>query len=158
MLAKAPPELTIRPYTLNDVPAMVALFEEALPHLPNYHNITVDPERMRNVLRSNVKNATFMAVLLVTDKGEVVGGMAAQCTPLFFSLDTMASDTFLYIRESYRSLRDARRLLMAFVLWAKARRAKLIRASHTSGYDIAPLLTRLGFKEVGKIYHWIDKL
>lgn len=106
---------------------------------------------------SNVKNATFMAVLLVTEEGEVVGGIAAQCTPLFFSNDTMAFDNFLYIRESHRSLRDARRLIMAFVMWAKARRAKLIRASHTGGYDIAPLLTRLGFVEAGRIYHWIDK-
>lgn len=105
---------------------------------------------------SNVKNATFMAVLLVNDKGEVVGGIAAQCMPLFFSLDTMATDTFLYIRESYRSLRDARRLIMAYIMWAKARRAKLIRASHTGGYDISPLLKRLGFIEAGKIYHWIE--
>lgn len=136
---------------------MIALFEEALPHLPNYKDVTVDPERMRNVLMSNVKNASFMAVLLVSEEGEVVGGIAAQCTPLFFSNDTMAFDNFLYIREGHRSLRDARRLIMAFITWAKARRAKLIRASHTGGYNISLLLKRIGFVEAGKIYHWIDR-
>jgi len=136
---------------------MVALFEEAMPSLVNYRDIEVDPERMAFVLRSNVKNATFFALLLVTPEGEVVGGIAGQCTPLFFSLDTIASDTFLYIQPKHRSFKESRRLLMGFVLWAKARKAKIIRASHTSGHDIAPLLTRIGFKEVGKIYQWIEK-
>jgi hypothetical protein len=79
------------------------------------------------------------------------------------SLDYVADDIFMWVEPKYRSYANVRRLVGAFVEWAEARGAKLIRASHSGGsfpkgskeaqlYDL--LLTRLGFKEVGSIYHY----
>jgi len=78
------------------------------------------------------------------------------------SLDFVADDIFMWVEPDYRSYENVRKLIHAYRDWAIGKGAKLIRASHSGGsfpkgsreaalYDI--LLTRLGFNEVGSIYH-----
>ena len=156
--------LELRMYQSRDIERMVDMIEKAIPHLPNYRMITPNRERIKYVLTHNVQNANaFAAWVLCDSNDEVHGGGGAWCVASLMSLDMVADDIFMWVEPEYRSYKNAAMLVNVYVDWAKARGAKLIRASHSGGsfpkdskegklYDM--LLRKLGFKEVGSIYHY----
>ena len=157
-------ELTLREYEANDIPRLIEMFMGALPRIPNYAMIVPDPSRIRNVLVNNVQNADHYTGWVLCDSHNIPQGCAAGwCVRSLMSQDLVADDIIMWIEPEYRTLRSANMLLDTYVQWAKARGAKLIRASHTGGswpkgskeyilFDA--LLRRQGFSEVGSIYHW----
>lgn len=162
--AKETRELTLRPYQPRDIPRMVEIIMNAIPQLPNYQMITPDPDRIRYVLEHNATGGTAFAAWVLCDSHDrVQGGGGGWCVMNIMSTDMVADDIFMWIEPEFRSLPAVFRLVNAYVEWAKARGAKLIRASHTGGsfkkgskeqelYD--KLLRRLGFEEVGSVYHY----
>lgn len=147
----------MRPYELKDIEQIVALVQEHVPKLPNYKNITIAPDRLSYLLRHNHGNASyFQAWVLVTDDNKIVGGVAGYCTQGMLTWQYIASDSFLFIIEEYRSLKRAVALVNAYKKWALARGATLVTASVRGGYrpeEFDRFMKRLGFSPVGTIYH-----
>jgi hypothetical protein len=156
-------ELKLRLYEPRDIPRTLDLLCLALPQLPNYAMITPDRERIQYVLEHNIDNADAFAGWVLCDSHNTVQGFGgAWCVRSLMSLDFVADDIFMWVEPDYRSYENVRKLIHAYRDWAIGKGAKLIRASHSGGsfpkgsreaalYDI--LLTRLGFNEVGSIYH-----
>jgi hypothetical protein len=156
-------DLHLRLYEPNDIPRALDLLCAALPQLPNYAMITPDRDRIEYVLTHNIDNAESFAGWVLCDSHNVVQGFGgAWCVRSLMSLDFVADDIFMWVEPEYRSYENVRKLIHAYRDWAIEKGAKLIRASHSGGsfpkgsreyalYNI--LLTRLGFNEVGSIYH-----
>lgn len=157
-------ELTLRLYQKRDIPRALDMLMNALPQLPNYSMIKPDRDRIKYVLEHNVMNAYAFAGWVLCDSHDIPQGcVAAWCVMSLMSTDLVADDIFMWVEPEYRSYKNAAMLVTAYVDWCKARGAKLIRASHTGGsfpkdskegklFDA--LLRRLGFKEVGSVYHY----
>ena len=160
-------ELTLRMYQQRDVGRLINLLMQAVPQLPNYKMLEPDRDRIAYLLNHNIGNASAFCGWVLCDSHDTVqGGGAGWCVMSLVSKDIIADDAFMWVESEYRSYRSAAMLVNAYVDWAKARGAKLIRASHTGGsfpkgtregklYDA--LLSRLGFKEVGSVYHYSPK-
>jgi hypothetical protein len=143
---------------------MTDLIMSAIPQIPNYAMITPNRERIRYVLTHNIDNAAaFCGWVLCDSNDNVQGGGAGWCVQNLMSLDMVADDVFMWVEPAYRSYFAASILVHTYFEWAKQRGAKIIRASHTGGswpkgtrewklYDA--LLKRLGFEEVGSVYHY----
>jgi len=156
-------ELTIRTYQAKDVQIVLDMLMRALPQLPNYAMIKPDRDRILYVLNNNIDNALSFCGWVVCDTQDIPRGCGAGwCVMNLMSKDLVSDDVFLWIEPEYRSLRSVNLLIQTYVEWARARGAKLIRASHTGGsfpkgsreaelYN--SLLERNGFKEVGSVYH-----
>jgi hypothetical protein len=155
--------LNIRLYEPRDIPRALDLIMLALPQLPNYAMIKPDRDRIEYVLKFNIDNAESFAGWVLCDTHETVQGFGgAWCVRSLMSLDFVADDIFMWVEPEFRSYENVRKLIYAYSKWATDRGAKLIRASHSGGsfrkgskearlYDA--LLRRLGFEEVGSIYH-----
>lgn len=156
-------ELHVRTYNKDDIPVVINMICHAIPQLPNYSMITPDRERVKYVLEHNIDNGVSFGGWVLCDSHEVPHGMAGGwCVHNLMSLDLVADDIFMWIEPQFRTYKYASQLLKVYVEWAKARGAKLIRASHTGGsfpkgsreaklFD--ELLRRVGFQDVGTIYH-----
>jgi GNAT superfamily N-acetyltransferase len=156
-------ELLLRTYQHYDIPRAVELIMLALPQLPNYAMIKPDRERIEYVLKSGIDNGEAFAGWVLCDTHNAVQGFGgAWCVRSLMSLDYVADDIFMWVEPEYRCYANVKKLVDAFAEWAIHKGAKLIRASHSGGsfprdtkegqlYDA--LLKRLGFKEVGSIYH-----
>ena len=156
-------DLTLRVYQTRDIPRVIDMIMCAIPQLPNYKTITPDADRIRYVLVHNIDNATAFAGWVLCDSHDIAQGMGGGwCVRNLMSLDLVADDIFMWVEPDYRTYKNTALLVHTYVDWAKARGAKLIRASHTGGsfpkgsrdaklYN--KLLERLGFKEVGSVYH-----
>jgi GNAT superfamily N-acetyltransferase len=160
-------ECTVRMYGPHDIPRVIEIAMGALPRLPNYGMLTPDKDRIEYVLRHNIDNAAAFAGWVLCDSHDVPQGIVGGwCVRNLMSLDYVADDIFLWIEPKYRTFRNANQLIQVYLDWAKAKDAKLIRASHSGGsfprgtrewemFDA--LLRRAGFKEVGSIYHYGEK-
>jgi GNAT superfamily N-acetyltransferase len=164
---KTDKELTLRLYQARDIPCLIDMIMNAVPQLPNYAILTPDRVRIKYLLDHNIQNAYSFCGWVVCDSHDVPRGCgAAWCVMSLVSQDIIADDAFLWIEPEYRTYRSAAMLFNAYLEWAKARKAKLIRASHTGGsfpkdtkegklFDA--LLRRMGFKEVGSVYHYTPR-
>jgi GNAT superfamily N-acetyltransferase len=156
-------ELVLRTYVAEDIPRVIDILMNAIPQVPNYAMITPDPERIRYVLTYNIDNAEAFAGWVLCDTHNTIQGIgAAYCVRSIIAMDFVADDVFMWVEPEYRSYGNVRKLVYAYRDWATEKGAKLIRASHSGGSFpkgsreaelYHTLLTRLGFKEVGSIYH-----
>jgi GNAT superfamily N-acetyltransferase len=159
-------ELTLRSYRIDDIPRVIDILMHAIPMLPNYRMLTPDEERIRYVLEHHIDNAAAFAGWVLCDSHDVPQGIGgAWCVANLLSYDLVSDDIFMWIEPEYRSYQNVSQLIKVYVDWARSKGAKLIRASHTGGsfpkgskeavlYD--NLLKRLGFKEVGSVYHFAN--
>ena len=157
-------ELTLRAYQPQDIPRVVKLICKAIPQLPNYAMITPSEERIQYVLEHNIDNALSFAGWVLCDSHDMVHGFGGGwCVGNLMSYDLVADDIFMWIEPEYRNHRNVSKLIHTFVAWAKGKGAKLIRASHSAGSFpkdskeaqlYHAMLERIGFTEVGSIYHW----
>lgn len=150
--------VTLRPYREDDIPFLVEATKRYIPQLPHYQGVRIDEDRVSFMLKTNLNNesAFWMRLLCDSHTGEIVGCGAGYCVTMLFSWQKMTSDIFLFVREEYRTLANVRTLMHAYKMWAFARGASIIAATHTSGYRseiMDALLTRQGYTKVGSIYH-----
>jgi hypothetical protein len=125
--------------------------------------ITPNPERIKYVLTFNIDNAeAFAGWVLCDTHGTIQGIGAAYCICSIIALDYVADDIFMWVEHDYRTYENVRKIITAYKDWATEKGAKLIRASHSGGSFpkgsreaklYHALLTRMGFNEVGSIYH-----
>ena len=157
-------DLTLRTYEKKDITHVIELICLAIPQLPNYKMITPDAGRIRYVLEHHIDNAAAFAGWVLCDSHDMVHGFGGGwCVGNLMSYDLVADDIFMWIEPEYRNHRNVSKLIHTFVAWAKGKGAKLIRASHSAGSFpknskeallYHAMLERLGFEEVGSIYHW----
>lgn len=153
----------VRPYEQGDIPQIVDMLVRSIPTLPNYATITPDPYKIEYTLRHGVTNGVaFGGWVLCDSHQDIKGCIGAWCVPSIMSDDLIADDIFMWIEPEHRSFIGASLLVQAYINWAMRLGATLIRASHTGGswdkssrefalFDL--LLKRLGFNDVGSVYH-----
>ena len=156
-------ELTLRAYQERDIPRVVDIIEYAIPLLPNYRAVTPNRERIRYVLEHHIDNGSAFAGWVLCDSHDVPQGIGGGwCVASILSLDLIADDIFMWVEPQYRTHRNVSKLVHTYIDWARSKGAKLIRASHTGGSFprtskegelYHAMLTRMGFQEVGNIYH-----
>jgi hypothetical protein len=156
-------DLELRTYQEKDIPHVINMIMRAIPQLPNYAMIVPDRERVKYVLEHNIDNGAAFAGWVLCDSNDRPQGIGgAWCVCSLMSFDLVADDIFMWIEPEYRTYRNVGKLVKVYVDWAKSKGAKLIRASHSGGsfprgtreaelYNA--LLMKLGFQEVGSIYH-----
>jgi GNAT superfamily N-acetyltransferase len=148
----------VRRYAEGDITNMVDITAREIPKLPNYKNVVVERSRIRFMLEQNVNNdGFFMVFVLVNDREEIVGGLAAYCVTMAFSWDRACSDMFFFILPEWRTLPNAIKLMRAYRDWALARKATIIGATYTSGWDddgMDKLIRLMGFEPIGRMYHY----
>lgn len=154
-------ECFIRPYEKSDIPAIIKSVAEEVPKLPTYKNIKVADDRLNYLLTHNHGNASAFQCWLLIDKEtkEIAGGSAGYCVPSMLSWDLIATDTFLFVYPEWRTLRHCLMLMTAYKEWAKARGAKTIIATHTSGLRpeaFSEVMRRQGYDEIGR--QWMLRL
>lgn len=153
----------VRLYEHEDIPQIVQMLVRSIPLLPNYCMITPNPWKIEYALRNGISNGVaFGGWVLCDSHSNIQGCSGGWCVPSIMSDDLVADDIFMWIEPEHRSFVGASLLVQAYVDWAKANGAKLIRASHTGGswakgsrefalFD--HLLKRLDFTDVGSVYH-----
>jgi hypothetical protein len=156
-----PKECFIRPYELSDIPFIVDTVACHVPTLPTYKNIAVSKPRIEYLLKHNYGNASYFQCWVLIDKEtkQLVGGSAGYCTPGMLTTDLVANDVFLFVLPEWRTLRHCTMCMIAYREWAKARGAKLINATQTSGYRMEQfdmVMRRQGYVETGK--HWMLRM
>lgn len=157
MLQKTSKECIIRPYEKADIPAIIASVREEVPKLPNYENINIADNRLEYLLTHNHGNASSFQCWILVDKetGRLAGGAAGYCVPSMLSWDLVSQDLFMFVYPDWRTLRHCTMLLVAYKEWAKARGAKSIMATHTSGYRreaFSEIMRRQGYVEAGTLW------
>jgi GNAT superfamily N-acetyltransferase len=148
----------VRRYAESDIPSMIDVAEREIPKLPNYKGVKVDRGRIKYMLDNNINNdGYFMVFVLVNDLQEVVGGLAAYCVTMAFSWDRACNDMFFFILPAWRTLPNALKLMRAYRDWALARKAIIIGATYTSGWNdkgMDKLIRMMGFTPIGGLYHY----
>jgi GNAT superfamily N-acetyltransferase len=148
----------VRRYAESDIPSMIDVAEREIPKLPNYKGVKVDRGRIKYMLDNNINNdGYFMVFVLVNDLQEVVGGLAAYCVTMAFSWDRACNDMFFFILPEWRTLPNALKLMRAYRDWALARKAIIIGATYTSGWNdkgMDKLIRMMGFTPIGGLYHY----
>jgi GNAT superfamily N-acetyltransferase len=148
---------TVRRYRADDIPLVIEICVREIPKLPNYKGVVVDPSRLKFLLDQNIGNdGFFMAWLLISPSGEIVGGIGAYCVTAAFSWDRVCNDMFFFIDPKWRTLPNAVKLMAAYRDWALARKATIIGATYTGGETndrMDRLIKMAGFEPIGKLYH-----
>lgn len=150
-------KVIMRPFALADIPQITALVKKYLPELPHYKHIKVAEDRLSYLLTHNHgRDSYFQCWVLVNEREQIVGGIAAYCTNGMVTWDLIANDVFFFIIPEYRNLERANKLVKAYKTWAIARGAVLILGSVQSGYkpeEFDIFMRRLDFIPCGTLYH-----
>lgn len=147
----------VRRFAKGDIDHIVTIAMQEVPKLKHYETIKIEETRIRFLLENNMNDeGAFCAFVLVDLEGNIIGCIAAYCVTQLISWDKSTGDIFLFVDPKWRSMINAVKLISAYVNWAKRRNAKLIQATHTSGYGGEAFDTLLrkhcGFEVVGTLY------
>lgn len=140
----------IRPATLDDVPALVAL-GATMHHESRFRVLNYSPAKAARTLHT-VLEQEFLWV--ATADGLVVGGMAAIATPHWASDDLVAMDLALFMSPAFRGTLAPARLVTRYRQWALEKGAVMVDMGVNTGVHVETttrLLERLGFKRCGVI-------
>lgn len=139
-----------RRYSPYEIPMIVELLKAGLAET-HYGKISYAPEKVIGMLKGNINNEDFFCNV-ITDHGQIIGGMAAEALSFPFSYEAYAIDRVTYVIPQHRSLKAITTLVTAYVKWAKERCVREIRWSQSSGYKVekfAMLAKRFGFTQIG---------
>lgn len=146
---------TVRRYTTEDIPAIIALQEAFLfadrdGHVNHFKGIEVDQEKLYNLLKLNVRNIRFFTNLVTTEDGKIVGILSGHVTEYYFSRECLASDLIFFFDENYSNLAALTTLIKSYVSWAEKRQVREVqlRTSTTFKQDkFGLLMRRMGFSQ-----------
>lgn len=137
----------------SDISTLVALGREASAQ-SRYANAPFREERLVTFFRDALQLPKTNGILLAEREGEVVGCLFANASRLLFADVVSAQALFFYVRSSARASRAAIRLLKAYEVWARNRRAVELNIHITTGAEngqsIARLLARKGYRSAGR--------
>lgn len=138
----------VRPVTVSEVPRLVDLgvkfFAES--KLPGKFN----SQHFMNVWSQGIANGAG-AVFISEQGGEfvaVIGGVTYKDPN---TGDTMAAETFWFVREDFRGGTVAMRLMHAYEHWAMSKGAKVIfmtLLNHLTPVELRSVYERCGYREI----------
>ncbi|MDA5520839.1 GNAT family N-acetyltransferase [Yersinia kristensenii] len=143
----------IRPATMDDIPALVALGAR-MHRESRYASFPFDEDKC-SVLAANLINAEFGVVLVVEECSQIVGWVAGGVGEQYFSHERMAFEYGVFIDTAYRGGTAGYRLVKAFIEWAKNHGAVVINMGITTGVHeerTGELYQRLGLARTGSLY------
>ncbi len=147
---------TVRRYAERDIEFITNTVMEEVPKLPNYQGIKVDRARIKFLLQNSLTDESgFMAHLLVDKNDKPIGGVSAYCVTQLLSWDKVTCDIFLFVKDEYRTLPNAIKLIRTYKEWAIRRDAKIIMASQIGGHRsdaFDALLLKEEFEPIGTLY------
>ncbi len=142
----------VRPTTLGDIPAFVALghtmHEESL-----FKEYDFSDAKLSSLIKWCIEDDHGVAITLVRGD-EVIGGFIGCLYEHFFGTDLQATDMALFIHPDHRGSTGGFKLIKAYIEDAKARGASQIVIANSTGIDqerVAALIERVGFNKVGYV-------
>lgn len=133
-------KISIRRYTLEDIPRMLDLVEaffnenrNSEEYTNHYKAIDFDRKKVYSILESRINDPDFFANLIYLDE-EVVGGLCAYIATPFYSSDRIAYDQIFYITPTFTNVSAVIRLLRIYVKWAEQRKAVECRMCSSTKY------------------------
>ena len=142
----------IRPATLADLPALLALGERMHAE-SRYARLRFSAARLEQTLRA-VLEAPLGFLRVVEIDGVVAGGMAAMACPHWASEDLVSTDLALFIAPDHRGGRTAALLVKRYRDWARAMGVVLPDIGVTTGVqteNTARLFEALGARRIGYV-------
>lgn len=142
----------IRPATLDDLPALLAM-GEAMHAESRYRVLAFDRGVLANTLSALL--ASDIGFLWVAEQDRVVGVLAAVCMQHWCSTERVAADLALYVEPPHRGGLAVVRLVKQYKRWAAEHGAKLTDLGVSTGVDperTASLFDRIGFPRFGTIH------
>ncbi|HDL7723246.1 TPA: GNAT family N-acetyltransferase [Yersinia enterocolitica] len=143
----------IRPATIDDIPALVALGAR-MHRESRYVTFSFDEDKCA-ALAVSLINAEFGVVLVVEESDQLVGWVAGGIGEQYFSHERMAFEYGVFIAMEHRGGTAGYRLVKAFIEWAKNHGARVINMGITTGVHeerTGELYQRLGLARTGSLY------
>lgn len=145
----------IRPATIADVPAMLALGQQ-MHDESRFDVLRWSARKVEALLHTCIASEDALALVAERD-GAVIGGFIGFVGEHWCSEDRVAYDMALYIRSDRRGSIAGVRLLVAYREWAQSRGAVQITCGITTGVTLEAT-TRLyqaaGFVHVGHLFEY----
>lgn len=143
----------IRPATVEDIPALLAMGVYAHQEAPQYRIRQYDQAKAATLFERLIGGD---GVVFVSDiKGIVVGALAGGVSEDWFGPDKMAYNLALYVDPDWRQGTHAWRLIAAFKHWAKEMGATVIQMGISTGLhpeETGRLYQAAGFTPIGGMY------
>jgi len=148
--------MKIRPATLADVPAFVALGQR-FHGATRFKHYDYNPQRVAATLTALLEDTRGVYCFLVAEEtgGQPIGGLVGTLEQHFFSEQLVASVIHYDVLAEKRMGGAGLRLLTAFRKWAENRGAHELNAGVNSGVDMDKMdrfLRKLGFRLTGGNY------
>lgn len=146
----------IRPATLDDLDAMLALGAAMHTESPAYDYMPWAADKVRALMASLIASPDGLALVAERD-GEIVGGFIGMVFEHFFSTALVAQDFALFVSPDKRGGLLGAQLLKAYVAWARSRGAVKIQQGITTGVHEAAsarLCEAVGFRPAGTLFEF----
>lgn len=147
---------TVKEITLADEnyinQAFTMLWHYAQETTLNYGHAPDKDKALHSILHF-VASDDFCVFALIEDD-QVVGVLIGKIQTTWFSYAILAEDLMVVVRQDRRGALGAKKLLRAFVEWAKAHDARAVFLSSISGINpvrTGQLYQRLGFDAIGMV-------
>lgn len=144
----------IRPLTLDDIPPMVALFEEVGHEAGWIPRIEFSPDHIATSLAAMIARENFLAVGVDADDGLVCGFLIAELASPWYTPTPIAAERVLYVHPQCRRSGHAHRLIQRYIDWGRERGAAEILIGNSLGIQaekVRALCESLGFEAIGYI-------
>lgn len=126
--------MSIRPATLDDLPAIVAMGEIFHNESPRWRRLRFSRARAAHTFAHLITNPNGL-VLLATKCDAIVGGIAASCSMHWCSEDLLVDEICLFVMPEHRGGLLAARLIFAMRAWSKSKNALWNTAGTSTGID-----------------------
>lgn len=143
----------IRRYKQSDIPAILALVPESISQTI-YKDVAIDNQKVTDTLVGNERNILFHGNVYELE-GQIVGCLCATVGTRFWTKEAFAFDQLFYVKESFRGMKAATELVVAYATWAKERKVRKAFLSNSMGVNVDTfdrLARSLGFDKVGTIH------
>lgn len=142
--------IEIRYIIKEDIPDIVEFAAKHAHEIPSWGEI--DRDILTNSLNTMLLVSTYFVKGVFLD-GELVGGMIGEISPTWFNARFESNGRTIYLDRRVRGKGIAQQLYNQFDKWA----SNYLQVSHgglqtTSGVDITPLVTKLGYVKTGMTF------
>jgi len=142
------PSISIRPAGPKDQEAITALGRRM--HKESvYRGIMFSADVFEAFCR-RLRNHGFFWV--AEYRGRLIGFLAGEIVPYFFSRELLANQQLWYVLPKYRGSRAALLLVKEFESWASDLGASEVCMATSSGPNYDSLMEKLGYRKTGGVY------
>lgn len=142
---------SVRLATSEDIFDLLVLAREFSREAPEMHKW--DREKTEAALMNAISGDASCVFVLVSDSGDIHGGLVGTITEPFMSHRKVAIELAWFVSREFRGNRASLLLVKHFEEWGKAQGAQSILMADIQGIaDLAPLYGRLGYHPVETTY------